>query len=178
MLDITFAIVMVIALYKGYKKGLVIAVFSLLASIVGIAAAVKLSAATASYFQPHGTDSSKWLVFLSFVVVFLAVALVIHLGGKLIEKTFEMVFLGWANRLAGFLLYSGLYMVIFSVSLFYADKIHLLGKDTLSASIIYPYLQPVGPKVMEGLGKWIPFFKDAFSQLESFFSGVSDKIHA
>ena len=178
MLDIIFAIVMVIALYKGYKKGLVIAIFSLVSFIVGIAAAVKLSAALASYFQPQNSGSSKWLVVLSFVVLFLAVVLIIHLGGKLIEKTFEMVLLGWANRLAGVLLYAGLYTILFSVCLFYADKIHLMDKTTLSASIVYPYVQPVGPKVMEGLGKWIPLFKDAFSQLEVFFSGVSDKIHA
>ena len=52
MLDIIFAIVIVIALFKGYKKGLIIAIFSLVALIVGIAVAVKLSAAVASYFQP------------------------------------------------------------------------------------------------------------------------------
>ena len=177
MLDIIFAIVIVIALFKGYKKGLIIALFSLLAFIVGIAAAVKLSAAVASYFQPHHSSSSKWLVVLAFVVLFLAVVLIIHMGGKLIEKTFEMALLGWANRLGGVLLYAALYTIIFSVCLFYADKIHLFEKATLSESLAYPYVQPVGPKVIEGLGKWIPLFKDAFSQLEDFFSNVSDNIH-
>jgi membrane protein required for colicin V production len=142
MLDIIFAIVIVIALFKGYKKGLIIALFSLIAFIVGIAAAVKLSAAVASYFQPHHSSSSKWLVVLSFVVLFLAVVL-----------------------------------IIFSVCLFYADKIHLFEKATLSESLAYPYVQPIGPKVIEGLGKWIPLFKNAFSELEDFFSSVSDKIY-
>ena len=178
MVDIIFAIVMVIALFKGYKKGLVIALFSMIAFIVGIAAALKLSGAVARYFQPHITETSKWLVVLSFVVLFLAVVLIIHMGGKLIEKTIEIALLGWANRLGGILLFAALYTIIFSVGLFYADKIHLLGKATLSASYVYPYVQPVGPKVMEGLSKWVPLFKDAFSQLEEFFSTVSDKIHA
>jgi hypothetical protein len=31
---------------------------------------------------------------------------------------------------------------------------------------------------MNGIGQWIPIFKDAFTQLEDFFSGVSNKIHA
>ena len=98
MLDIIFAIVMVIALFKGYKKGLVIAIFSLIALIVGIAVAVKLSAAVASYFQPQGSGSSKWIVLLCFVVLFLAAVLIVHMTGKLIEKTFEIAFLGWANK--------------------------------------------------------------------------------
>jgi membrane protein required for colicin V production len=62
--------------------------------------------------------------------------------------------------------------------IFYADKIHLLGKPTLADSLVYPYVQPVGPKIMNGIGQWIPIFKDAFTQLEAFFSGVSNKIHA
>ncbi len=177
MLDIIFAIVIVIALFKGYKKGLVIAIFSLIALIVGIAVAVKLSAAVASYFQPQGSGSSKWIVLLCFVVLFLAAILIVHMTGKLIEKTFEIAFLGWANRLGGILLYVALYTIIFSVCLFYADKIHLLGKPTLAESHVYPYTQPVGPKIIDGIGKWIPIFKDAFTQLEDFFSGVSDKIH-
>jgi membrane protein required for colicin V production len=98
--------------------------------------------------------------------------------GKLIEKTFEIAFLGWANKLGGILLYAALYTIIFSVCLFYADKIHLLGKPTLADSLVYPYVQPVGPKIMNGIGQWIPIFKDAFTQLEAFFSGVSNKIHA
>jgi membrane protein required for colicin V production len=63
------------------------------------------------------------------------------------------------------------------VCLFYADKIHLFEKATLSESLAYPYVQPIGPKVIEGLGKWIPLFKNAFSELEDFFSSVSDKIY-
>ena len=81
MLDIIFAIVIVIALFKGYKKGLVIAIFSLIALIVGIAVAVKLSAAVAGYFQPQSSGSSKWIVLLCFIVLFLAAVLIVHMTG-------------------------------------------------------------------------------------------------
>ena len=176
MIDIIFAILIIIAIVKGFQKGFIIALFSIIAFIVGLAAALKLSAAVAVYLQHNVTVSSKWLPVISFALVFFLVVFLVHLGGKLIEKTFEMILLGWANRLGGILLYTALYTIIFSVFLFYSDKIKVFEKATIEASQTYPIVQPLGPKVIDGLGKLIPLFKDTFTQLEVFFAGVSNKI--
>ena len=50
MIDIIFAILIVIAIFKGYRKGFIIAIFSVLAFILGLAAALKLSATIAGQF--------------------------------------------------------------------------------------------------------------------------------
>lgn len=176
MIDIIFALVMILAIVKGYQKGLVIALFSIIALIVGLAAALKLSAVVAVYLQRNVTISANWLPVISFALVFFAVVFLVHLGGKLIEKTFELALLGWANRLGGILLYAILYTIIFSVFLFYAGKMEVFEKATIEASQTYPLVQPLGPKVIDGLGKVLPIFKDMFMQLESFFAGVSNKI--
>jgi membrane protein required for colicin V production len=176
MIDIIFVILIILAIVKGYRKGLIIALFSIIAFIVGLAAALKLSAAVAVRLQHNVNLSSKWLPVISFVLVFLLVVFLVHLGGKLIQKTFEMAMLGWANRLGGVLLYIVLYTVIFSVFLFYADKIKIFEKGTIQSSQTYPVIAPLGPKVLDGLGKSIPLFKDTFTQLEVFFDGVSGKI--
>ena len=99
MIDIVFAVLIVIAIVKGYQKGLIIALFSIIAFIVGIAAAVKLSAAVAVYLQDNLSVSAKWLPIISFAVVFLAVVILVRLVEKLFEKTFQMVMLGWINRI-------------------------------------------------------------------------------
>lgn len=176
MIDIIFAILIIIAIIKGYQKGLVIALFSVIALIVGLAAALKLSAVVAVYLESNVNMSSKWLPVLSFALVFFAVVFIVHLGGKLIEKTFEMALLGWVNRIGGIVLYIILYTIIFSVFLFYADKMSIFEKETIAASKSYPFIHPFGPEVMDGFGKFIPLFKDTFAQLESFFTDVSDKI--
>ena len=87
-----------------------------------------------------------------------------------------MALLGWANRLGGVLLYLILYTIIFSVFLFYADKIKIFEKPAIQSSKVYPIVAPLGPKVIDGFGKLIPMFKDTFAQLESFFETVSNKI--
>ncbi len=176
MIDLFFAILMILAIIKGYQKGLIIALFSIIALVVGLAAALKLSAVVAIYLQHNTTLTSRWLPVLSFALVFFMVVFLVHLGGKLIEKTFEMALMGWMNRLGGMLLYAVLYTIIYSVCLFYADKINGFEKATIESSVIYPKVQPLAPKVINGMGNLIPLFKDTFQQLEDFFAGVSNKI--
>jgi len=176
MIDIAFAIIGIIAIIKGLRKGLVVALFSIIAYIIGLAAALKLSAVAAVYLQQNVSVPGKWLPVLSFALVFLAVVILVNWGGKFIEKAFEIVFLGWANKLAGAALYLVLYTIIFSIILFYADKIHLIKEESFQHSALYPYIKPCGPAVIDNFGKIIPFFKDTFASLENFFDGVSQKI--
>jgi membrane protein required for colicin V production len=166
MIDIIFAILLIVAIIKGLRKGLVVALFSIIAYIIGLAAALKLSAVV----------PGKWLPVLSFALVFLVVVILVNWGGKFIEKSFEMVFLGWANKLAGAVLYVALYTIILSIILFYAEKINLLQPHTFTQSAMYPYIKPWGPVVIDSFGKIIPVFKDMFTNLESFFENIAGKI--
>jgi len=175
-IDFIFAVIIIIACIKGYQRGLVVAVFSIIAFILGLAAALKLSTVVADHLKGSISVSAKWLPFISFALVFLAVVLLVRWGGKLVEKTFQMAMLGWVNRIGGIILYAALYIIIFSIFLFYAEKLLLLKPSVIQSSQTYPFVQPWGPKVIDGFGKILPVFKDMFSELESFFSGLSDKI--
>jgi len=175
-IDIAFAIIMVIALVKGLSKGFIVAVFSLLAFFIGLAAALKLSAVVASRLSENTNISGKWLPVLSFLAVFIIVVLLVRLGARWIDKAVQFVWLGWLNRLLGVILYVILYSVIFSIFLFYAVQLHLIGQHTIDESKVYGYIQPWGPFVIDSLGKIIPWFKDLFHQLEDFFGNFREKI--
>jgi membrane protein required for colicin V production len=176
MIDIIFAILIIIAIIKGLRRGFILAVFSIIGFIIGLAAALKLSALVAVYLQKNITVAGKWLPFISFALVFIVVVILVNWGGKLVEKTFEMAFLGWANRIGGALIYIFLYSIIFSVFLFYVEKINLFNKETIQQSIAYNFLRPWAPAIIGGFGYLIPWFKDSFNQLESFFEDVANKI--
>ncbi|MFN8250582.1 MAG: CvpA family protein [Ferruginibacter sp.] len=176
MLDIIFIILIIIACIKGYQKGLIIAVFSVVAFIIGLAAALKLSTLVAAWLGDHASIDAKWLPAVSFAIVFLGVAILVRLGAKFIEKTFQMAMLGWINRIGGMFFYGILYIIIFSIFLFYAEKLHMVSADTVHASQTYPYVQPWGPVVIDGFGKIIPVFKDMFTELERFFESIGNKI--
>lgn len=176
IIDIIFAIIIVYACIKGFQKGLVLALFSVIAFIIGLAAALKLSTVVAGWIGNNVSVSTKWLPFISFILVFFAVVLLVRWGAKLIEKTIQLTMLGWLNRLGGIIFYAALYIIIFSIFLFYAQMLMLVKPETIEASVTYQYIQPWGPKVINGFGYIIPVFKDMFANLEDFFSGLSNKI--
>jgi membrane protein required for colicin V production len=176
LIDFTFAALLILAIIKGYQKGLILAIFSILAFIVGLAAALKLSAVVAVYLKDSISVSAKWLPFIAFALVFFIVVLLVRLGAKLVEKTFQAVLLGWVNRIGGILLYATLYLIILSIFIFYAEKLQLLQQATIQSSVAYKFIQPWGPKLMDNIGSLIPFFKDMFSQLGDFFNSLSNKI--
>ncbi len=178
ILDIIFATTLVFAIFKGYQRGLIIGIFSFIAVIIGIAAAMKLSAVVARYIGKAVKISDEWLPVISFIAVFVVVVILIRLGANAIERTVEVAMLGWLNKLGGILLYAVINTIVFSILLFYAEQVQLIEPETIDKSASYSYVQPWGPKVINGIGSVIPVFKDMFKELEVFFENVSKKITA
>jgi membrane protein required for colicin V production len=176
ILDLIFVIILVLAIFKGYRRGLIVGIFSFLALIIGLAAAIKLSTIVAGYIGKAVNVSDQWLPIISFAVVFMLVVLLVRLGANLIERSIEIAMLGWVNKLGGILLYAALYITVFSIVIFYAEQIHLIKQETIQKSVSYSFVQPWGPKAINLLGSVIPWFKDMFAELEKFFGTVSDKM--
>ena len=175
IIDIAFAIVMILAIFKGLSKGFIVGIFSLLAFIIGLAAALKLSVVVAKYLSKDVISATKWIPVISFLLVFIVVVLLVGLGARILKKTVEFAMLGWLDRIGGMVLYIMIYTIIFSVMLFFAEKVFLIKPNIISDSVVYKYVSPWGPEVIDNLGKIIPFFKDMFIQLEQFFERLAQK---
>ena len=164
------------AVIKGYSKGLIVALFSLLAFIAGLAAALKLSAVVGVSLQNNWNIHSKWLPVLSFFILFAGVVLLVRLGAAFIKKTVSLVFLGWVDKLGGILLYAIIYLMIYSVILFYAFQVHIISPKVAAESSTFAFIYPFGPTVINGLGQVVPIFKNMFSDLSVFFGSLSTHI--
>lgn len=176
LIDILYAVTICFAIWHGYQRGLILGVFSLLAIVIGLAAALKLSTVVAGYIGKSVNVSQEWLPFVSFIVVFILVVLLIRLAAKAIEKSVQTVLLGWANKLGGIAFYAVIYTLVFSVVLFYAEQMKFIQPETIQKSVTYKFVQPWGPKVIDGIGSVIPFFRDMFEKLQNFFDGVAKDI--
>ena len=175
LIDLIVFVLLLMALYKGLRKGFIVAVFSFVASIVGLAAAVKLSTVAAYYIRNSVQISDRWLPVVAFMVVFLLVVFLVRLGAKAVEGFIRLAMLGWLNKIGGFILYALLYIFIFSTILFYGSQVGFIKQDSINASQTYAYIQPLGPKVIGWLGAVVPLFKNMFVELEHFFESVSKK---
>jgi membrane protein required for colicin V production len=143
LIDILFLTMMAIAVFKGIRNGLIIAIFSIVGWILGIYAAFRFADVAAGYLKGTLDMSPKTLYIVSFIIVFLIVMLLVHLGAKLVEKTVELAFMGWLNRIGGIFFYVLLYTLIFSVMIFFAEKFKLLSDETITASRVYPWVKPL-----------------------------------
>ena len=176
ILDLIFVIICIVATIKGYRRGLIVGIFSFVAIIIGLAAAIKLSVVVAEHLGKSVNISGQWLPILSFVIVFIVVVLLVRLGANFIQRSIEIAMLGWLNRIGGILFYIALYIAVFSVFLFYIEKMGILKPETINKSVTYSFVQPWGPRMINALGTIIPFFKNMFAELEGFFEKISHKI--
>jgi membrane protein required for colicin V production len=118
----------------------------------------------------------RWLPVLAFLLVFVVVVLGLRAIAGLIEKAADLAMMGWLNKLLGVLLYAFLYITTLSVFLFYAVQIHLISPHTLSASVTYPYIGTWGRATIDEFGKFVPWFKGMFTQLEDFFGQIGNRL--
>lgn len=178
MIDIIFIALLALAVFKGFTRGAIVAIFSVIAFVIGIAAAMKLSTIAAARLQDSVHVNAKWLPFIAFALVFVATVFLVRMGASLIQKTIEFALLGWLNKLLGVVVYVVLYTIIYSVVLFYANKMNLISKQAIDSAVSYPFIAPWGPKAIELLSIVIPWFKDMFGDLSAFFEKTAENIPA
>lgn len=114
---------------RGIMKGFIIEIASLLAFWLGIVLAWKFSFLMKDYLQSHFQINQTILPFLSFLVLFLIIAIGVMMLGKFMEKLSELIQLKWLNRLLGgiFGLFKNLLVV--SVALFLLNWGKLINHD-------------------------------------------------
>ena len=100
-LDIILCIPLIWGLYKGFTKGLVIQVASLLALVLGVYGAVLFSGLTQELLEANFQIDNKYLPLIAFVATFVAIVVAVHFLGKVLEKTIDIIALGLFNKIFG-----------------------------------------------------------------------------
>lgn len=176
LIDIFSLVAIGFAVYKGFSRGFVIALFSFIAYFIGLAAAMKLSATVAASLSKD-KDPSPWLPALSFLLVFVAVIIIVILAAKGIRSLIRIGQLGLFDRIGGILLFILIDLFILSIIVFYGDKLHFFGENTKQASITYQYIAPIAPAMISFLGEIIPVFKGLFADLQNYFGHISQQLN-
>jgi len=173
--DIFYIIILVLAVWKGFSRGLIVALFSFLAIIIGLAAALKCSVLVSGWLNKVTNIGTQWLPFISFLAIMIVVVILVRLLANLLEASVKLVLLGWLNKFGGIILFALLYTMVYSVVLFYATQMNLIKAETIHASVTYNIIEPWGPGIIGFIGSVIPVFKDMFQDLENFFSSLAQK---
>lgn len=177
-IDWIFYILLALFLYRGYRKGFILALFSVVALLAGIVAATKLSGTIVAALVDNHPQWAQWMPLVVYVLVFILVAWLVRLLAKGLQKTVEAVAMGWLNRTVGALLYGILIGLIYSVFLWLLTKMNLLSPETISASKTYAVLEPLAPRVFEWVGALLPFAKEGFEELGHLFEQINQHLSA
>ncbi len=162
-LDIIFAVVLASAFYKGYSKGIIRAVLSVVVWVFGWMIATRLSSSVTTMLGDDLQDS-KLAPILSFILVFIAIGFVVRYLGRFSEKILKTVMLGWANRLAGALVYTFAGALICSGFLWLLDSLHIM-EEQKTDSALYSYLQPIAPSFAESTDVVFPFLEKSYQNI-------------
>lgn len=100
LLDLILIIIISVSSIYGLLKGLIREVFSILAVIIGLAAASLYCDKLSPFLRDFGLNDQVSNI-LSFVILFIIVLIAVLLVGKLIHRLVHATFLGWLNRLGG-----------------------------------------------------------------------------
>jgi len=101
ILDIIIGIPVLWMAYRGFTKGFVIEVTTLIALLLGIYAALNFSSYTAGLLNDYFTLEQQYMTILSFAVTFVVVVIAIVLIGRLLERFVNLIALGFLDKLAG-----------------------------------------------------------------------------
>lgn len=140
-LDILLIIPIIYAGWRGFQKGFVIELFTLLALLVGIYAGIHFSDYMTHILSENLGITSKYLPAISFTITLLLVGAMVFFGGKLIEKAIKMVALGPVNKVAG-MCFGGIKMLFILSAVIvilesYDEKNQFIPQDLKTGSLLY-----------------------------------------
>src|SRR5258708_2558765 len=94
ILDVVGIILIILFFIRGYMRGFIVAVFSVLAILLGILCALKFSQVLSAWMLEKGYVTSGWVQIISYVVLFIGVLLLVRLLARMIQKAAEGMMLG------------------------------------------------------------------------------------
>lgn len=154
-LDIILAIPLLYGIYKGFTKGLIVEVGSLLALILGIYGGIHFSEAVAAFISKHIDVNAAYLPLISFSVTFICIILLVHLLTRALTKLLKAIALNIPNKIFGAVF--GLLKVGFIISVVLVivnsvdEKVNFIKSEHKEGSILYSPLSSFAPTVLPAI---------------------------
>lgn len=166
-LDIIIGIILLLFALAGLKNGIIREAFALVAFIGGVYGAVKLSDYVGGKLSTLINVSQEWMSVISFIIVFILLALAINLIGKGVSKLAESLSLGFFDKIGGFMFGVAKGLLIVGVVIIVLDFFGIkdvINKETREKSVLYT--------TSENIAEWITDNKDNF--IKEFEDKVDD----
>ncbi len=150
--DILMGVVLIWAIYQGFKKGFLFEVAKLVGLFLGFWCAVHFSSYIKNIFIEKYNISGQLGAIISFILTFILVLVIIYFLATLLEKFMKTIKLGIINSLAGAMISILKYTMIISVFFYILRMIHvdkiLFSQDIRDKSYFYKPITRLAPIII------------------------------
>lgn len=154
-IDISTLIIVLWLAYKGFSKGFVIELSSLIALVLGIYGAIHFSSLLNDVVAQMGI-SENYVPVLSFAATFILILLFVHLIAKVITKLIDALSLSFLNKIGGAAFGALKGLLVCTVIVVFVNKldqrISFLSEDMKESSYFFEPMVEFGetvfPKIM------------------------------
>ena len=156
--DIIFIIPLLWGAYKGFSKGLIVSVASLVALLLGVYGAIHFSGYVGELVSNNVSVQESYLPLIAFALTFVGIVVGIHFLAKLLNKLVDAIALGWLNTISG--VFFGLLKSAFilSVFIFIFDKVDssntFISEKQKEESILYEPIKVLAPAIFPSLNNF------------------------
>lgn len=177
-LDLIIAIPILWGMFRGFKRGLIIELCTLMALILGVYGASAFGGTAGEYLQAEFNTDPRMSLVLAFTIVFILIVVAVFIFGKVLEGVIKMVALGLVNKLFGLLFGAIKFALIVSGLLFILNGFPVSEKiipaNWKKESYLYEPISSIAPKLFPILHdrSWMDGIEERFEGLKENVEGL------
>lgn len=176
-LDIIIAIILILFAIGGLRNGIIREAFSLVAFLGGIYGAFKLSDYVGKWLGEIIDVSPEWMSVISFIIVFIALALLINWLGNMLAKLIESLNLGFIDKIGGLVFGVAKGFLLIGVLILILDFFGIkdvLKQETREGSKLYKSSEEVASWIYNNKDGWLDRIDKEYEKVEKKFKKNSD----
>ena len=172
LIDIFLLLFLAYGFWRGFTRGLIVSIFSVLAWFIGLLAALKFSSSGAIWMRQHWGMKSDYTPLISFFIIMILVGLIVFFMGKALEKIVQVAQLGWINKTCGAILKVGIFFLIYCTLIWLMNRGGMISPETKAQSKTFGLIENVAPNFFDFLGKQIPVCKGLLQDISAYYNQI------
>ncbi|GAA4311049.1 hypothetical protein GCM10023115_33430 [Pontixanthobacter gangjinensis] len=157
--DIILSLVLLYGLVRGFFRGLLTELASLIGIVAGIYGAVHFSHFLGEILSNYLDWETQYINLISFAFTFVLIVFLVSLVGKMLTKVAAFAALGIVNKLLGgaFGLIKAAFVASVIIMFFKAtnERIEIVEDETLEDSILYNPVKSIAPVILPSIIKQV-----------------------
>lgn len=136
MIDIFIIVVLLWALFSGWRSGFVKEVTSLIGALVGLLIATTCYSAFGEYLAVNGSETNMVTSVIAFFLLWIIVPIVLGFAANVLTKSLKGLHLGMPNSILGAVVSALKYIILLSCVLNVMQSLHILNQDKAKDSTL------------------------------------------